>query len=146
MPAVSSAAPALQSGGKIILKFPEGIYGFEDVREFILLQEDESRVIWSLQAAEKPCPSLIVVDPFLVAPGYSPKVPAGDLRALGEPAVSELCFLAVAVLRRDLAETVVNLKSPIVINPRTRTGRQVILEDSDYPVRYRPFRDARQRG
>lgn len=146
MPAVSSAAPAPQSGGKIILKFPEGIYGFEDVREFILLQEDESRVIWSLQAAEKPCPSLIVVDPFLVAPGYSPKVPAGDLRALGEPGRSGLCFLAVAVLRRDLAETVVNLKSPIVINPRTRTGRQVILEDSDYPVRYRPFRDARQRG
>ena len=150
MPAVSSAAPAPQSGGKIILKFPEGIYGFEDVREFILLQEDESRVIWSLQAAEKPCPSLIVVDPFLVAPGYSPKVPAGDLRALGGPAgggpLGGLCFLAVAVLRRNFAETVVNLKSPIVINPRTRTGRQVILEDSDYPVRYRPFRDARQRG
>lgn len=146
MPAVLSAAPAPRSGGKIILKFPEGIYGFEDVRKFILLQEDESRVIWSLQAAERPCPSLIVVDPFLVAPGYSPKVPAGDLRALGEPPASGLCFLAVAVLRRDLAESVVNLKSPIVINPRTRTGRQVILEDSDYPVRYRPFRDARQRG
>ncbi len=142
---LSGEAPVPEDGGKVVLHFPDGIYGFEDVREFILLQEDDGRVIWSLQAADAPYPSLIVVDPFLVAPGYRPRLPRADRIAIGDPAEG-LCFLAVAVLRKNLADTVVNLKSPIVINPRTRTGRQVILEEGDYPVRFRPFRNARERG
>lgn len=127
------------TGDRIVIHFPEGIYGFEDVKDFVLLQEDEKKVIWSLQAANDACTRLIVIDPFLAAPKYRPKLSADDLKALGNPNADDLCWLAVAVIRKKLEDSVVNLKSPIVANVKSHMGRQVILEDGDYPLRYRLF-------
>lgn len=127
---------------KNIIRFQNGIYGFETVRKFILLQQDEAGAVWSLQAADAPYPSLIVVNPFLIFPDYSPAFSTQDLRLLGNPEEKDLCILTVAVIKRELNDSVVNLKSPVVINVPKRIGRQVILEDSHYPVRAPLFRDA----
>lgn len=141
----NSAALAPKGERKTVIHFKKGIYGFENVKEYVLLQEDDRNVIWSLQAANRPYPSLIVLDPFLVLRGYRPELSPKDLGQLGNPPREDLCFLAVAVIRKKLADSVVNLKSPIVINTRTQEGMQVILENGDYPVRYRPFQKI-QRG
>ena len=124
-----------------IIRFEEGIYGFETTREFVLLQEDETQTIWSLQAADAPYPALLAVNPFLVCADYRPALTQKDFLLLGSPKEEDLCFLAVAAIKRDLKKSVVNLKSPIVINAGAKIGRQVILEDSSYPVRYKLFRD-----
>jgi len=126
-------------GEKTIIHFPDGIYGFETIKDFILIREDEHGVIWSLRAADSPYPSLVAVDPFLVIQDYRPELNGADLRALGSPAQKDLGFLAVAVIRKNLPDSVVNLKSPIAVSVKNHLGRQVILEDSDYPVRYRLF-------
>lgn len=126
---------------QIVIHFKEGIYGFEDIKNFVLLQEDENKVIWSLQAADSPYPSLIVVDPFLVLNDYRPNLAPEDLKAIGNPQEDNLCFLAVAVIRKKLEDSVVNLKSPIVINAKLKIGKQIILDNSDYPVRYRLFQN-----
>lgn len=130
---------------KIVIHFSNGIYGFEDVKDYVLLQEDDKKVIWSLQAANSSYPALLVVDPFLVLRGYHPNLSAEDKKQLGNPKQEDLCFLAVAVICKNLADSVVNLKSPIVINTKNRKGLQVILDGSDYPVRYKLFQK-HQRG
>lgn len=127
---------------KAVIRFEDGIYGFESVKEFILLQEEKTQSIWSLQAAGAPYPCLIVVSPFSIFPDYSPVLSEDDLRRLHQPRPEDLCFLAVAVIRRELKNSVVNLKSPVVINVPERIGRQVILEESSYSVRYPLFRNA----
>lgn len=123
-----------------IIRFEEGIYGFETVREFVLLQEDETQTIWSLRAADAPYPTLLVVNPFLICADYRPVLTHKDFLLLGSPKEEDLCFLAVAAIKRDLKNSVANLKSPIVINAGAKIGRQIILEDSSYPVRYKLFR------
>lgn len=135
----AAEAPKPQTGKKIPIRFPNGIYGFEDVKEFLLLQEDESKVIWSLQASDRPYPTIIVVDPTIIMPGYAPKLTAADLQSLGNPAPDDLCYLAVAVIRKKLEDSVVSLKSPIVINVKNRVGLQIILDENNYPLRYRLF-------
>ncbi|HEX3018404.1 MAG TPA: flagellar assembly protein FliW [Caproicibacter sp.] len=142
----SAAVQNLQNQEKIVIHFEDGIYGFENIKDYILLQEDEQKVIWSLQAAESSYPSLIVIDPFLVLNGYNPELTPENLKALGNPEAEDLCFLAVAVIRKNLAESVVNLKSPIVINVKNKKGIQAILEEHDYPVRYKPFRKMQKEG
>ncbi|MDP4109973.1 MAG: flagellar assembly protein FliW [Bacillota bacterium] len=123
---------------KIII-FDDGLYGFEDVKEYILLQEDDKKTIWSLQAAHNTLPSLVVIDPFMVYEGYSPVLSGGDLEYLGNPCDDDLCFLAVAALKEKIEESVINLKSPIVVNVKNRRAKQIILENNDYPIRYRLF-------
>ena len=123
----------------IIIAFTEGIYGFEDIKEYVLLQEDDSNTIWSLQAAHSSIPSFIVVNPYLVMADYSPILSASDLKAIGMPAEEDICFLVITVLKEKFEDSVVNLKSPIVINVRTRQAKQIILENNDYPIRCKLF-------
>ena len=142
MNATAPGTAACTRNQKNVIRFEDGIYGFESVKEFILLQQDESRTIWSLQAACAPYPSLIVINPFLVFPDYSPALSASDRERLGNPKEEDLCFLTVAVIKRELKDSVVNLKSPVVVNVPEKLGRQVILEDSSYPVRCKLFQSA----
>ena len=128
-----------KSSAKIIINFPEGMYGFEDVHEYILLQEDEAKTIWSLQAAYKDVPSFVVVNPFMLMKDYSPILSDEDLKALGMPNEEEIVFLAVTALKDTIEESVVNLKSPIVINVRTKLAKQIILENNNYPIRCQLF-------
>lgn len=145
MQPMATGAASPEPEERIAIHFEDGIYGFEDVKDFVLVERDSSRVIWSLRAAEGGFPTLIVVDPFVVMQGYRPQLTGQERQALGNPADDELCFLAVAVIRENLADSVVNLKSPIVINMPTRQARQIIMENSDYPVRYRLFGNAPKR-
>lgn len=129
----------LEKDAKTVIRFEEGLYGFEAVKDYVLLQEDETGTIWSLQAAEGPVPSFIVLNPFTVVGDYRPSISREDYEALGSPEESDLCFLVIAVIAEEPEKTVVNLKSPVVINVKTRAAKQIIMEESDYPVRYRLF-------
>lgn len=131
----------MEKDAKTVLRFEEGLYGFETVKDYVLLQEDDTGTIWSLQAADGPVPSFIVLNPFTVAGDYRPRIPREDYEALGSPEEGDLCFLVIAVISEEPEKTVVNLKSPVVINVKTRAGKQIIMEESDYPVRYRLFPD-----
>lgn len=131
----------MEKDAKTVLHFKEGLYGFETVKDYVLLQEDDAGTIWSLQAADGPVPSFIVLNPFTIAGDYRPSIPREDYEALGSPEESDLCFLVIAVIAEQPENTVVNLKSPVVINVKTRMGKQIIMEDSDYPVRCRLFPD-----
>lgn len=129
-----------------VITFQSGILGFEEIREYLLYHEDDGNTIWNLQAAHADAPSFIVIDPFTVLPDYRPQLSAADLAAFGETDPSGLCFLVIAVIRQELSESVVNLKAPIVIDVNTKQARQIILEDSDYPIRYRLFGGRKQEG
>ena len=122
-----------------IIHFTEGILGFEDVHEYLLYHEDENNIIWSLQAADSEIPSFIVVDPFTIFPGYNPVLSERELACFGEQDATNLCFLVIAAIKSELSESVANLKAPIVIDINTREAKQIILEDSDYPIRHKLF-------
>lgn len=122
------------------IHFKDGIYGFEGIKDYILLQEENSGAIWSLQAANRTYPSFIVVNPSLLVKDYKLMLNDNDIESLGNPSESDICCMVIAVIKNNLPDSVVNLKSPIVVNVRNKTGRQVIMEDSDYPVRYHLFK------
>lgn len=122
-----------------IIYFKEGILGFEDIHEYLLYHEDDNNIIWSLQAAGSDIPSFIVVDPYTVLSSYNPQLSKQQLEFFGEADSSNLCFLAIAVIKPELTDSVINLKAPIVIDINTKEAKQIILEDSEYPIRYRLF-------
>ena len=122
-----------------IIHFEEGLLGFEDIKDYLLFHEDDSNIIWNLQNASANIPSFIVVDPYAVLTDYNPVFTQADLDYFGETETANLCLLAIAVIRPNLSDSVINLKSPIVIDVTTKKAKQIILENSDYPIRYKLF-------
>lgn len=128
-----------------ILHFEVGVYGFEDIKEYVLLSEEEGSSILYMQAVHTKVPSFVLIDPFAIYPDYQPHLSKEDLVYFDVSLESDLRFLVIAAVKENFKDTVVNLKCPVVINPLTKHAKQIILEDADYPIRHKIF-DEQQKG
>jgi flagellar assembly factor FliW len=116
------------------VRFPSGIPGFEDCREFVLISSDDLGSLSCLQSIEGPPASFLVVDPRRVLANYRCLLGTTDLRRLGAAPDSVLLWLAI-VSTDDAGGAYANLRAPIVINPERMLGYQVVPHNSLYPLR-----------
>lgn len=114
---------------KDVVRFPEGLFGFEDERGFLLLPFDGSGGgMLCLQSVRTPALAFVALDPFALDPDYAPELEAGDLKRFGVQESGELGFYVLCAVKNPVSDSTVNLKCPLVIHPETREARQVILE------------------
>ena len=78
----------------------------------------------------------MVMDPFSLDPAYAPELQRAELQALGVGSHQDLSYYVLCVVRDPVAESTVNFKCPVAINPETRVAQQVILETAAYEMRH----------
>lgn len=122
-----------------IIRFTEGLYGFEEYEKYVILKDKPEDDIMYLQSIDNENLSFVLIDPFVIINGYKTTVNDDDLKDLKVKNKSELKFLLVAIITKDIQNSLVNLRSPIAINPELKIAKQVILENSEYPLRYPVF-------
>lgn len=121
---------------KDLIVFQEGIFGFEDQKEFLPLPvEENTDAVLSLQSIQDEEVGFIIMNPFLLKQDYDPILQAEDLEALNVKDTKDLSFYVIAVVKHPMEESTLNFKCPIVVNALTREARQVILEEGDYSFR-----------
>jgi flagellar assembly factor FliW len=83
----------------------------------------------------------ILASPEIIsdAENYKKRIPAQELEKINAE-TGDFEFWFVMVVKDTLAQSTVNLKSPVVINPANASAMQIILED-DLPVRCYVFAD-----
>ena len=117
--------------------FPDGLFGFPKLTKYLLLnlnEDDESMLL--MVSVEECRVEFVLINPFLLCPDYSPTLAPQELSCLGVDEEEELSYYAICVVKENYLENTVNLKCPLVINPQTRHGIQVILEGSLYDYRH----------
>ncbi len=120
-----------------LLHFPEGLFGFEEEKEFFLLPfEDSEGTLLCFQSAATPGLAFVAMNPFSLKPDYAPRLTTPELKAMGVERSEDLCFYTLCVVRRPVADSTVNLRCPVVINDGTRRAMQVILEDKEYHMHH----------
>lgn len=137
-----------------VFDFPEGLYGFEELRRFVLIETAPGAPWKWLQSVEEPDISFVIVDPLLIVPDYAPSVPEGEMGRIGLRRRDEAVFFTIAVVPESLEQMTVNLRAPLLFNAAARLGCQVILPDDRYAVKHPVFavaeshrdRGARARG
>ena len=128
-----------------ILSFPLGVYAYDDVKEFVLLNQDTDNGIVQLQAVKEQSPRFIMLDPFMYIEDYNPIISKSDIEYLNATSVEEFNIFVIAVVPEDITKLTVNLKSPVLINFKSKLGMQSILEN-DYPTRYFMLNEERTDG
>jgi flagellar assembly factor FliW len=124
-----------------IINFPEGIYAFGNVKEFAILkqnEDEESPIMW-LQAIKDEHLSFVVINPSLFIEDYHPNISEDVFKKLGVINLEDLRYFVIAIVPKNINDMTVNLKSPIIVNSVKNIAMQVILDNSDYPIRYRVF-------
>ncbi len=120
-----------------IITFPQGILGFEAVKEYILLEGSGS--FRFLQAVGEPDLTFVVIDPREIVRGYKVEVSKGEVKDIGIREPEEAVILAIATIPGDVRKMTVNLQAPLVINAVNRKGKQIVLSDQGYSLRYPVF-------
>ena len=113
--------------------------GFPDLRLFTLIHDEEvgaNAGIRYLQSMDEPGFAMPVMDPLLVKPDYDPEVNDELLSGLGELNQDNILVLVTVSVPADLTKMTVNLQGPIVINADERKAAQIIVDSSEYPVKF----------
>lgn len=125
-----------------IIYFEHGIMGFEDYKKYTILYDIEDgsnqSISW-LQSIEEQGLALPVINPLLVKKDYNPIVEDEVLKPLGDITDENLVILLSLTVPNDVTKMTVNLKAPFVINSDTKKAAQVIVENTDYEVKYNVY-------
>ncbi len=119
-----------------IIAMPEGIPGFRHVGSYALVGNDKGHPFLWFQAMDDPDLAFVVTDPAVFWPDYRPAMPSEDLIELELLDSSLMAVLVIVTIPgEDITTWTANLMAPLLINTRTRKGKQVVLYDSDYTHR-----------
>lgn len=123
-----------------VFDFEDGLYGFEDSKKFAVFEKsiDDISFLY-LQSLDHEIPCFLVFEPWDLHPNYRPVLSREDLSLCQVDSIDQLIFLTIANVPSTIENLSINIKSPVVLNPKTRKARQVILQNPDYTVRYLPF-------
>jgi flagellar assembly factor FliW len=120
----------------VVLTLPDGVLGFEDNKNFILLEHnvDGSPFRW-LQALDNPDLAFIVVDPMLIDPRYQIEIDRDTSLQIGTQTTEDCAIIAIVNVPHDNPlQMTANLKAPIVINAGNRVGRQLVLRSNLFAI------------
>lgn len=120
-----------------IIRFPRGLIGFEDRKEFTLLQIKQDSPFLMLQCVTHPELGLMVADPFAFLKDYEVKVGNAEQRILRLENIRQVAVLVTVTIPKGRPEeTCLNLTGPILVNYAARIGLQIPQVDSKYPSRF----------
>jgi flagellar assembly factor FliW len=116
------------------IHFPEGLFGFEEIKDYFLLDSKESPFYW-LQAAEHPELAFVLIDPRIFKSDYTLSIRDDDYRAI-EAQKSDVVDFAIVTVPEDPEKISANLMGPIIINRKSRKAKQAISENDEYSVKH----------
>lgn len=117
-----------------VITFPEGILGFEDIREYVIIDFEDHEPFQWLVALDDPEVQFPIISPILVKENYSPSLARETVSQIGDFSDEDLLLYAIVTIRPGAAKVTADLKGPIIINQKTRLGKQIVLDSDEYPL------------
>jgi len=118
---------------KVIL--PQGLFGFEDYNQYVLLDADHQPFFW-LQSVDMQEIAFILINPFLFRKDYEVNITNEELAQIGLTSPENALIFVIVTIPQDGGPMTANLQGPIVINKQTMTGMQAILSDSRWRTKH----------
>ena len=131
----------LEYDQEAVIKFPNGIPGFDDENAFVLIPSGDVNFPFNtLQSEHTPELAFVVTDPFLFVENYDFEISEYDVEALklkSEEDLKNIIALSIVTIPDNVENTTINIVAPIIINTKDKIGKQVLLHEYDdvkYPI------------
>lgn len=118
-----------------IVRFTQGMPGFEDTKSFVLLQPDPILPFTYMQSVDRAEVVFLLTDPFVFSPGYDLRLTEDTLEELSIKGEQDVQVWAVVTLKESVTTATMNLLAPVIVNIREKLGRQIVLTNSGYSTR-----------
>lgn len=119
---------------KNTVHFPEGLIGFENLRDFIVMPNKKQGPLFWIQSVDDPGIALVLTDPTNFFLDYRVTPEPAELNKLQIKEDQEYFVLCVVTVPPSKKITL-NLAAPIFLAPQANRAIQVILENSPYQTK-----------
>lgn len=120
-----------------ILTFEEGIPGFPEEKQFVLLPIEADVPLASFQSVHTADIGFLVAYPFAFKSDYAFDLSDADREQLQLEAENDALVYGIVTLKESFQNSTINLLAPVVINKLKKVGKQIILQDNEkHPLRY----------
>jgi flagellar assembly factor FliW len=128
--AVETRFGSFEASPEDVIAMREGLPGFAGCRRFVVIAAPVLQPFTCLQGLDEPRPSFLALDPRQIVTEYAAVLLPTDRKRIEAETGEPLLWLALVRLEDDHA--FINLRAPIVINPRRMLGVQLVAADSPY--------------
>ena len=118
-----------------VIHFEEGLIGFSDFKDFVLMENDGLAPFRLLQSLESPSVGFLVLEASTLVNNYHELVPAREWASLGISGETKPLAFVIVVIGSTPEASTGNFQAPLLVNYETMVGKQVILTDSGFSVR-----------
>lgn len=123
-----------------VIHFPTALLGFPQLTSFRLMEPKGAYPIKFLQSTEDESVSFTCMDAAAVKLDYQVPLTPEEAETLALNAPEEaLVLIIVVVPAGDPHAATANLAGPVVVNTRTRVGRQMHLDIERFPLKFPVF-------
>lgn len=118
------------------IQFKKGIPGFENLKNFKILDLEDNKQFKILQSMEEKNISFVVTSPFEIYKEYVIDLNDEIIRELEIKNSEDVLVLSIITLGETLEKSTLNLKAPLIINIKNNLGRQLILQSEKYETKH----------
>ncbi len=122
-----------------MITFPDGLPGFLDEKQFVLLPLDEKSPFIIMQSTNEADLAFITLEAGKVVKDYEFEINEKAEKLLKLDKETELLVLTIATMQDDIQDMTINLAAPVVINLEDKLAKQVIVGDDNFPVKHKVF-------
>jgi len=117
------------------INIPQGLFGFEDYVEYVLMDAEHQPFLW-LQSVDEKDIAFVLINPFLFRPDYEVNITNEELAEIGIKSPDNAMIFVIVTIPQDGSPMTANLQGPIVINKENMTGMQAVLSDAKWRTRH----------
>lgn len=122
---------------KEIIQFPNGLLGFEDIKEFIILPLEKDSPFAILQSIKQQEIGFVIALPFVFKQDYAFDLAEEEKEELKIESLEGLLTYSIVTLKEPFNSSTLNLQAPILINHKQKIAKQLVLQDTTaYSLRF----------
>lgn len=119
-----------------IVNFENGILGFEELKQFVIVAVEECLPFEWLVSVEDPAVAFPILNPTIFFSDYNPSLPEDELVSLNIRKERDAEMFCIVTLGKKPEDVTLNLKGPIIVNMKSKMGKQLVLTEDYYGLRH----------
>ncbi|MDO6846509.1 flagellar assembly protein FliW [Priestia megaterium] len=121
------------------LTFNQGIPGFLEETEFVILPLPEAEAFQVLQSIQTKELAFIITDPFQFFLDYDFQLEPQEIEKLQLQQAEDAAVYVLLTMSDSVEKITANLQAPVIINTKQQLAKQVILMNTSYETKHRLF-------
>jgi len=142
MKIITSRFGELEISEDLIIHMTKPVLGFEQVREYVIVENGEFEPFKWLQAVDDPDLAFVIVNPLLFFPDYMIEVNPKEIEELKVENAGQIITYVIVTVPSDYTQMTANLQGPLLINTRTNLAKQLVLVNSRHGINHRMLEPA----